>query len=124
MRKREFYVLNYRFNEQDICKFNIFNSVKFTEGIDRLLKEFVTFDDFVEKLDSLLRYCFWCKREYEISVGDLFEQDLDKYFKVDVYSQVAPNIDVLAHLIIDCHNEKVAEEREGRELLEDYMLND
>lgn len=101
----EWYVLNYEWNKRKIIKYNIFNNINFKEGIENLLKEFITYEDFIERLDSLLKYCFWCKREYEISVGDLFEQDLNKYEKIDVYSQIKPNIKILAKYIIDKYNE-------------------
>lgn len=109
MKEREFYVLNYDFNGKKIEAFNIFCNVKLLDGIDRLLEEYISFDDFCEKLDSLLRYCFWSKREYEISVADAFEEDLSKYEKIDVYRQVAPNLKLIANLIIDYHNENLGE---------------
>ena len=109
MKEREFYVLNYDFNGKKIEAFNIFCNVKLLDGIDRLLVEYISIDDFCEKLDSLLRYCFWSKREYEISVADAFEEDLSKYEKIDVYRQVAPNLKLIANLIIDYHNENLGE---------------
>ena len=33
-------------------------------------------------------------------VGDLFEKDLDKYEKIDVYQQLKPNLNTLADYII------------------------
>ena len=45
-------------------------------------------------------YSFWSKREYEISVGDAFETNLNNYEKIDVYSQVKPNIIQLAQYIL------------------------
>lgn len=103
----EWYVLNYDFNRKKVYNFNIFNSVRFSEGVERLLNDFITMDDFIEKLTSQVKYCFWSKREYEISVSDLFEQDLDKYEKIDVAYQVLPNIKVLAEYIINYHNKNL-----------------
>ena len=105
--KREFYVLNYSFNDKKVVNYNIFNNSKLCDGIDNLLNNFVTYKDFVEQLDRLLRYCFWCKAEYEIMVGDLFEQDADRLEKIDIYRQVAPNVEVIAKIAIDYHNERV-----------------
>jgi len=102
--KREFYVLNYDFNDKRVVNYNIFNNSRLSEGVDHLLEEYITFNDFCEKLDSLLRYCFWSKREYEISVSDAFEQDLNKYEKIDVYRQVAPNVENIAKIAIDYKN--------------------
>lgn len=97
----EWYVLNYDFNKKQIIKFNIFNNIKFYSGVKELLENYTDIDDFVSGLTSLLRYCFWCKREYEISVGDAFENDLDKYIKLDIFEQVIPNVKVLAYYIIN-----------------------
>ena len=97
----EWYVLNYDFNKKQIVKFNIFNNIKFYSGVKELLENYTDIDDFVSGLTSLLRYCFWCKREYEISVGDAFENDLDKYVKLDIFEQVIPNVKVLAYYIIN-----------------------
>ena len=68
----EWYVLNYNFNERKIELFNIFRSVRFTRGVKVLLENYITFDDFVEKLKNEIKYSFWSKREYEISVVDEF----------------------------------------------------
>ena len=106
MRKdMEWYVLNYDVNKRKIYNFNIFNHWKFCEGVDRLLTEFNTdgdFNKFCKGLDSELKYYFMYRREYEISVGDAFEENLDRYEKYDVYSQLYPNLTALAYYII--HN--------------------
>ena len=104
MENLKWYVLNYDFNGKKVENFNIFRSVRFTEGVQDLLDNYITFEDFVEKLDRKLKYSFWSKREYEISVGDAFETDLDKYEKIDIYSQVKPNVKILAKYIIDNYN--------------------
>lgn len=105
MENLKWYVLNYDFNGKKVENFNIFRSVRFVEGVQVLLEHYITFEDFVEKLESELRYTFWSKREYEISVSDAFETDLNKYEKIDVYSQVKPNVRILAKYIIDNYND-------------------
>ena len=105
MKKLEWYVLNYDFNHKKLENFNIFRSYRFTKGVEDLLNHYTTFDEFVEDLEKELMYAFWSKREYEISVGDAFETDLNKYKKIDVYSQVKPNVRILAKYIIDACSE-------------------
>lgn len=100
----EWYVMLHEFNGKKIVPFNIFNSTKFSGGVEKLLKGFVTFDDFKEKLKSELMYAFWCKSEYEIAVGGLSSKYPDEFDKIDVYTQVLPNLDILAHYIIDFYN--------------------
>lgn len=104
----EWYVLNYNFNKKKVETFNIFRSVRFTKGVQELLDNFITFDDFVEKLKNEVKYSFWSKREYEISVGDAFcrEEELEK---LDISMQVLPNIKILAKYIIDFYNEEEVE---------------
>ena len=105
MENLEWYVLNYDFNGKKVENFNIFRSCRFVDGVKELLDSYITFEDFVEKLEKELQYAFWSKREYEISVSDAFETDLNKYEKIDVYSQVKPNVRILAKYIIDNYND-------------------
>lgn len=105
MENLEWYVLNYDFNRKKVENFNIFRSCRFVDGVKELLDNYITFDDFIEKLEKQLQYSFWSKREYEISVSDAFETDLDKYEKIDIYFQVKPNVKILAKYIIDNYNE-------------------
>lgn len=97
----KWYVLNYDFNAKKIVNYNIFNSSKLSDGVEKILKEYDGhFNKFVQELESLLKYCFWCKREYEISAGDLWEKDFNAYQRIDVYDQLISNIDILAEYIL------------------------
>lgn len=91
----EWYVLNYNFNLKKIEPINIFNYGNFLKDIKEIYKEYIERKEDIEffenKINSELLYYFWSKREYEISVGDLFEKDLEKYEKIDVYYQVKMN---------------------------------
>lgn len=101
----KWYVLNYDWNNQKVIQMNIFNSVRFSRGIDRLLKDNkdteLTYEDFKEQVRISLLSAFWSKREYEISVGDAFEQDITKLEKWDIYAQVLPNLDILTKYILN-----------------------
>lgn len=103
----KWYVLKYNFNKGKIENFNIFDSSRFNECVEKLLKKYITFEDFKEKLDKDLMYCFWSKREYEIMCADLFETNIEKYEKIDVYRQLKPNLDILARYIIDEYNKEI-----------------
>lgn len=99
----EWYVLNYDFNGKKVENFNIFKNSRFLECLEKTLKHFKDTNDyevFKNELKTDLMYCFWSKREYEISVGDAFENNLDMFEKIDVYSQVLPNLDNLAMYLI------------------------
>lgn len=105
MNKMEYYVLYHEFNNDEIKMWNIFNSSKFNDGVQDLLKNFITFSDFKEKLKSLAIYCFWCKAEYEIICKGWVSKS-DREYKIDVYDQIEPNLDMLARYIIDCYNNR------------------
>lgn len=100
----EWYVLNCDFNSNKIVSYNIFNNRKFVDGVAELLAEFVTMDDFTQKLDHLAMYCFWSKVEYEVMVGDPFGKESRK---IDVHTQIGLNLNTLAKYIVDKHNEKI-----------------
>ena len=108
----EWYVLNYDFNKGKAYNFNIFNSMHFLEGLKRIYIDLgCSFtndkEQFKERLNSVLRYSFWCKTEYEIYVTDAFHNEDNEISKIDVYSQVAPNIDILADYIIKNEQELI-----------------
>ena len=43
----------------------------------------------------------WSLREYEISVGDAFETNIDKFEKWDCYKQTEPNMEIITQMCID-----------------------
>lgn len=127
----KWYVKRHDFNTDQIVDFNIFDSSKFNDCLDKLMADEERMKDFKENLRRILSYCFWCKSEYEVmmsgfkyfnekkfieefegktaeEVMDLYEQCVRaKDYKIDVYSQVLPNIDILAEYILaNYHNEK------------------
>ena len=101
----EWYVLNYNFNLKKIEPINIFNYGNLLEEIKEIYKEYIERKEDIEffenKINSQLLYYFWSKREYEISVGDLFEKDLEKYEKIDVYYQVKMNFKVFIEYLLN-----------------------
>lgn len=106
MGRLHWFVLNYDFNAKKVENFDIFRSVRFSEGVEKLMEdtnynyESFNLEEFKGKLKSELMYSFWSKRQYEISVGDAFDTNLDNYEKIDVYRQAYANIDALAEYII------------------------
>lgn len=96
----EWYVLLHDFNKDKVISYNIFNNSKLDKELKELKENYISKENFVSELDKILRWCFWSKSEYEIVVGDLFEKDLDKYEKIDVYQQLKPNLNTLADYII------------------------
>ena len=101
----EWYVLNYNFNLKKIEPINIFNYGNFLKDIKEIYKEYIERKEDIEffenKINSELLYYFWSKTEYEISVADLFEKDLEKYEKIDVYYQVKMNFKVFIEYLLN-----------------------
>ena len=98
----EWYVMIYDMNKRKVVPYNIFHNSKFSDAIDKLKEKlpYMRDEEIYEFLDNELRYCFWCKAEYEVLVGDLFIKDIDTLEKIDVYTQMKPNIKSLAYYIV------------------------
>lgn len=100
-REIKYYAMYYDFNAKEMNNTNVLH-----EGTLKRLQEMVKKGKikdrmgFKECLRGEFMYRYWGKREWEISVGDLYEKDLNKYEKVDVYNQLEPNMDVITDYII------------------------
>lgn len=105
MKDLEFYVLNYDWNKKKLYNFNIFNSSKFNDYVKSDFENYKmngrNYEDFKEEVRKDLMSAFWSKREYELSIGDAFDTNLDNYEKIDAYSLIVPNLDILVKYIID-----------------------
>ena len=98
----EWNALIYDVNQKKIINFNIFDNSRFLELVEEMRNQiWENVDEFVEQLNDILKYCFRSRAEYEIMVGDLFETDCTKLEKIDIYSQVRPNMMQLARYILN-----------------------
>lgn len=97
----KYYAMHYDFNAKEIRKTNVIHE-DILKSLQEMVKKGKIKDriQFRECLRSEFMYRYWCKREWEISVGDLYEEDLSKYEKVDVYDQLEANMDVITDYII------------------------
>ena len=114
----EYYVLNYDCNAKKIVPFNIFRNIHVQEWTEKAVRKYLHspknfiyksfdgkeilhgFDAFVKELDGIIKSEEWSRREYEISVGDLFETDCNKLEKWDCYKQAHMNIEMIAREVI------------------------
>ena len=114
----KYYVLNYDWNAKKVINFNIFCNSLLNEWTNREVRKYLRspskychyrsmdktnvygFEGFCEELSNLIAWQEWGRREYEISVGDAFENDLEKFEKWDCYAQCKPNIDMIAREVI------------------------
>lgn len=122
--KFEFYVLNYDINKHRIIPYNIFNNIRVQQDTEAVVAAYLErLDDFIytdlkgeftngfaglcEAIGNIIRHEEWSRIEYEISVGDAFETDLDKFEKWDCYEQALPNIEIIARACIYQYNEYI-----------------
>lgn len=100
-----FYALNYNFNERKIEFFNVFNNILVYEHTVKAVNDYwkgkYTLEEFINELDHIIMWQEWSRCEYEIAVGYLFEEDMDKFEKIDCYQQAHANIDLIAQQVIN-----------------------
>lgn len=115
----EFYVLNYDTNRKKVFMFNIFNNIRVQECTEKAIKKYLRspkkftytpynknketlygFDALVKEIDSIIKWQEWSRVQYEISVGDAFEDDCNKLEKWDCYQQAQPNMEIITREVI------------------------
>lgn len=100
-REIKYYAMYYDFNARKIKRVNVIHEDTLKRLQDMVKKGKIKDRlQFRQCLRGEFMYRYWCKREWEISVGDLFEKDLNKYKKIDVYDQLEDNLDVITDYII------------------------
>lgn len=100
----EFYVLNYDFNSKKVVLFNTFNNINVYNNAVALTQDYfngeTSYNNYVDELRCIIMREEWSRREYEISVGDAFETDINKLEKWDCYKQCEPNMEAIADMCI------------------------
>lgn len=108
----EYYVLNYNPNVKKIEPFNIFRNCYVQEYTEKAIKKYLRspknykyekyneetlygFKALCKEIEGIIQWQEWSRREYEISVGDAFEEDCNKLEKWDCYAQAKPNIPMI-----------------------------
>ena len=95
-REIKYYAMYYDFNAREIRKTNVIHEDTLKRLQDMVKKGKIKDRlQFRQCLRGEFMYRYWSKREWEISVGDLYEEDLNKYKKIDVYDQLEDNLDVI-----------------------------
>lgn len=78
-------------NTNKIKPFNVFNHYSFRRAVLDIFNNRLCMDEFEEMIDKEAMYYFWCKAEYEVMIGGLFERG--QKTKIDIYSQLKLNWD-------------------------------
>lgn len=127
----EFYVLNYNWNKKCVENFNIFNNISLNDAVEKEVRKYLRspkkycymkhglwvgehtyiygFDGLCETIKMLIMWQEWSRVEYEISVGDAFEDDLDNFEKWDCYQQCVPNIPMITREVIWQYKQQLKE---------------
>ena len=123
----EYYVLNCNPNTKNIEPFNIFRNCYVQEYTEKAIKKYLRspknykyerygedtlygFEGLCKEIEKTIQWQEWSRREYEISVGDAFEEDCNKLEKWDCYMQAKPNIPMIARECIYQYKEQRKEE--------------
>ena len=119
----EYYVLNYNNNKHCVENFNIFNNIHVQEEVEKAVKRYLRspskytyyhttlkgFDALCDEIRSIIQWQEWSRVQYEISVGDAFETDINKFEKWDCYAQCEPNIPIIAREVIYQYKQQIKE---------------
>ena len=124
----KFYVLNYDTNRKKVEMFNIFNNINVQEWTEKAIKKYLRspkkfkyesynkneeviygFDALIREIDSIIRWQEYGRREYEISVGDAFEDDCNKLKKWDCYQQARPNVEMITREVLWQYKQQLKE---------------
>ena len=125
----EFYVLNYDCNRKKVINYNIFNNCEVQKWTEKIVRKYLRspknfvcesynkneetlygFDALVEEIRRTIAWQEYGRREYEISVSDAFDTDINNYEKWDTYSQAKPNMTIIAHEVIRQYKEQLKKE--------------
>lgn len=95
----KFNVLYFDFNAKELKPYNIITEDLIKE-FRKKTKSLTSTEEKKKVLDDYFLYHYWSKGEYELSIGDAFEEDISKHKKVDIYTQIQMNFDVVYDLVI------------------------
>lgn len=127
----KFYVLNYDTNRQKVIMYNIFNNINVQKWTEKAVKKYLRspkkftyepfnkdeeviygFDALVRRIDQIIHWQEWGRREYEISVADAFEDDVSKLEKWDCYKQAKPNMEIITREVLWQYKQQLKVEKE------------
>ena len=123
----KFYALRYDINARKVKPFNIFQNICFAKDVKRKMEQYLADPEHYEykdyhgvvsnsiygeeaikkDIDISLRSEFWARVQYEMCVGDKFEQNLNNLTATDVYEQCVMNFDVLFDYILRSYKEEL-----------------
>lgn len=91
------YVLNEDFNTRKIKQYNALAG--WEDDIRKARKKCKTKTELQEWLKCEFMYHYWSKCECEIYVSGLFTKDPNEFQKIDIWTQLEPNLDIITDYI-------------------------
>lgn len=99
MKNLKWFALVRDMSTDEIKPYNIFDNWWVYNEVEVLLENGVSTKLFIERLDLVLQYAFRSRFEYEIFIGNPFDETVNG--KINVYDQVKNNIPQLVDYIIE-----------------------
>lgn len=96
----EWYALREDFNKRKIENYNVLSGWEEKIKKARKNKQFKDYASLKEWLRKEFMYSYWSKCEAEIAVGGLFIKSIEELEKIDIYSQLQPNLDRITEYVI------------------------
>lgn len=93
----KWYVLKENFNTRKIEKYNVLSG--WEDDIKKARKKCKTKEELKEWLKREFMYYYWSKCECEIFVAGLFTKDPKDFQKIDIWTQLEPNLDVITDYV-------------------------
>ena len=91
----DYRVLNFDWNKNTVIEFNVFDNITVRENAEELLQKYakgdITFNEFDDKLDQLVKWQEWARCEYEMLISPWPSKEDDEAEKVDCYQQYHMN---------------------------------
>lgn len=98
----QYNVFYFNVNARSLDTYNIF-SYKIKENIKKYLKKCTSKDEFAQELKSDFMYYYWCKSEWEVIISPWVGGDRETQSKkIDVYSQIMLNFDLIVDMCWAC----------------------
>ena len=95
-------VWRYNVNARKIEEYNIFQHSSFLNDLIKLFQEQYSKEVFAEELKQKLRYYFWARCEFEVTVVGYPPSHKNVERKIDIYEQVMLNWDVFLDYVWKC----------------------
>lgn len=97
-------VLRWDTNKKKVEVYNVFSDKDFVPDLYKKIKskKITNYEELKERVKNYLMYYYWSKTECEMSIGPIPYniKDINIFKKIDIYSQLEINLDLIVKYII------------------------